>query len=195
MYGGMIMNVDKEGNDEFDRFVAYSNTLLVNRQNHSGETPNFVLKCADFFESKIATDGEFCPCVNFQMGLKRATTHNATGELRADGSLKSEDVFVALRIGSWTPYVTNALANQDKGPAKIQIFQLINRSNKQETIHEWTFETCKVKRTRYTYQGFFFSFAYSKFTDLDKASKQDGTAKGNIGFEFNFETLESAAIS
>ena len=72
---------------------------------------------------------------------------------------------------------------------------MINRSNKQEAVHEWTFETCKIKRSRYTYQAFYFSFAYVKFTDLSKAAAQDGgPGAGNVGFEFNFDTLESAQV-
>lgn len=161
----------------------------LNNVHQSATTPQWIIKCADFFSSDINKWAEnAAPCIEVKFGSSRQTSYDASGELSGNGQIVAAKTCVMMKTGSWGPSIQNALLT-GKNIKEITLIRFSSIEGTDTPIQEVKYSTCKISDYEQLNDMLVFTFAYLENTDTITVFGQDGAKLGQTSVTFNSSTV------
>lgn len=161
----------------------------VNESSRSSVTPQWVVECPQLFSGTIqGREGNTTPCLWIKVGAYRDTSYDTSGELYGDGAVVSDNVVVAMRYGSWGPFIQDFMYNGKNIP-KISLVRFSHIEGTQIEVQRIDYFVCKICQYVQKDDIITWSFNFVKVIDTNIAYNNDGSKIGNAAVEYNSDSL------
>lgn len=162
----------------------------LNSSNGGASTPQYIIKCKEFFDSEIENfEEDSSPCLSIEVGSARLATYDSSGELSGDGRIVTLDPVVKMKYGSWAPIIQQYMY-EGKKLETISIKRFISINGTKIIIQELNYQNCLIKNYMQEEDLITFSFCFVILEDVNIAYDHEGQKIGNTATIFNTSTLK-----